>query len=96
MNETQDPLEVGSSALVRQSFRALGRDLFFDLRCICPYRSDNPVLAKLLTHTIKLSGYDDDNYHCNVIPNFKCEKCDKPAPENYHPLATKHAAHVLV
>jgi C4-type Zn-finger protein len=23
------------------------------------------------------SGYDDVNYHENVIPNMKCKKCDK-------------------
>lgn len=48
-------------------------------------------------HEQKLtSGYDDDNYHRNVIPNFKCGKCDKPASENYRPLTTKYAAHVSV
>lgn len=23
------------------------------------------------------SGYDDDNYHRNVVPNIKCKKCEK-------------------
>ena len=23
------------------------------------------------------SGYDDDNFHINVIPNMKCKKCGK-------------------
>jgi transposase-like protein len=22
-------------------------------------------------------GYDDRNYHDNVLPNFKCKKCEK-------------------
>jgi predicted RNA-binding Zn-ribbon protein involved in translation (DUF1610 family) len=28
-------------------------------------------------HTEKSSGYDDANFHDNVIPDFKCEKCGK-------------------
>jgi len=48
-------------------------------------------------HEEKLTnGYDDDNYHHNVIPAIKCEKCDKPAPGNYRPLATKYAAQDVV
>jgi DNA-directed RNA polymerase subunit M/transcription elongation factor TFIIS len=35
-------------------------------------------------------GYDDDNFHQNVIPKMKCGKCGKPAPENYRPLKTKY------
>ena len=35
-------------------------------------------------------GYDDDNFHQNVIPKMKCEKCGKKSPEDYRPLATKH------
>lgn len=36
------------------------------------------------------SGYDDDNYHQNVIPALKCNKCGEKAPENYRPLKTKY------
>ena len=35
-------------------------------------------------------GYDDANYHQNVIPSFECDKCGKKAPENYRPLTTKY------
>jgi len=35
-------------------------------------------------------GYDDRNFHDNVIPNKICEKCGKKAPDNYRPLATKY------
>ena len=42
------------------------------------------------------SGYDDDNFHQNVIPQMKCEKCDKTADENYKPLNTKYSAHEVV
>lgn len=41
-------------------------------------------------------GYDDDNFHRNVVPNIKCQRCRKPAPENYRPLATKYGEHEVV
>ena len=36
------------------------------------------------------SGYDDDNYHRNVIPHMECVSCGKTAPNNYRPLTTKY------
>ncbi|VTS50558.1 Uncharacterised protein [Streptococcus anginosus] len=36
------------------------------------------------------SGYDDANYHNNVVPNMECEKCGKKAEPNYRPLAPKY------
>jgi len=38
------------------------------------------------------SGYDDDNYHRNVIPSFECDKCGKKAKDNYRPITTKYPA----
>lgn len=35
-------------------------------------------------------GYDDDNFHRNVIPKMKCAKCGMVASEDYRPLITKH------
>lgn len=35
-------------------------------------------------------GYDDANYHKNVIPTMLCEACHKKAPDNYRALATKY------
>ena len=35
-------------------------------------------------------GYDDTNFHQNVIPNTKCGKCGEKAPDNYRPLTTKY------
>ncbi len=35
-----------------------------------------------------LSGYDDTNYHVNVIPKMECTKCGKQAPDTYKPMAT--------
>ena len=47
-------------------------------------------------HTERGSGYDDDNFHRNVVPSMACKKCGKTAAENYRPLATKYAAHEIV
>lgn len=41
-------------------------------------------------HLFEGKGYDDANYHNNVIPSWKCEKCGKTADENYRPLTTKY------
>ena len=38
----------------------------------------------------KGTGYDDANFHSNVIPKMLCGECGKKAPDNYRPLATKH------
>lgn len=41
-------------------------------------------------------GYDDDNFHQNVIPEMKCEKCGKTSAKNYRPLTTKYRADEIV
>ncbi|WP_247926841.1 hypothetical protein [Streptococcus intermedius] len=41
-------------------------------------------------HVVRMSGYDDDNFHRNVIPKMVCKKCGKIADNNYRPLATKY------
>ena len=38
----------------------------------------------------KSNGYDDANFHNNVIPVIKCKKCGKDASKDYRPLTTKH------
>jgi len=40
--------------------------------------------------TRKGSGYDDDNFHRNVIPAMPCAACGKTAADTYRPLATKY------
>jgi len=45
------------------------------------------------TATEMASGYDDDNFHHNVIPRMKCKKCGCAAHDSYRPLAPKYAAH---
>lgn len=41
-------------------------------------------------HSEEKKGYDDANFHQNVIPNMICPKCGKKASEDYRPLATKY------
>lgn len=42
------------------------------------------------------SGYDDDNFHRNVIPKMKCEACGKTAADDYRPMGTKYPADMVV
>lgn len=42
------------------------------------------------------TGYDDDYFHQNVIPAMKCKECGKTAADDYRPLATKYAQHVVI
>lgn len=46
--------------------------------------------------TDKKAGYDDRNFHENVIPKMKCPECGKTAPDDYRPLATKYPEHEIV
>lgn len=41
-------------------------------------------------NTCKAGGYDDSNYHKNVIPDMICKKCGKKAGNDYRPLTTKY------
>lgn len=41
-------------------------------------------------HQIGGYGYDDTNFHQNVIPAMKCQSCGKTAGDDYRPLATKY------
>jgi hypothetical protein len=41
-------------------------------------------------HEEEAGGYDDTNFHVNVIPKMKCSQCGKMASEDYRPLATKY------
>ena len=42
------------------------------------------------------SGYDDANFHKNVIPTLKCSSCGKSGAEDYRPLTTKYSEGVVV
>jgi ribosomal protein L37AE/L43A len=41
-------------------------------------------------------GYDDDNFHNNVIPSMVCEKCGKKAEDNSKAMSPKYPAHIVI
>ena len=41
-------------------------------------------------HEFSAYGYDDANFHENVIPGMECEKCGKTAADTYRALTTKY------
>ena len=41
-------------------------------------------------YEVERGGYDDNNYHQNVIPAMKCPKCGKTASDDYNPRTTKY------
>jgi len=41
-------------------------------------------------------GYDDTNFHQNVIPTMKCKKCGEVAEENYRPLTPKYPDYMQI
>lgn len=50
-------------------------------------------------HEQKFVGYDDDNYHRNVVPNVPCKSCGKSSKDLGAvsvPLTPKYPAHVTV
>jgi primosomal protein N' len=55
------------------------RDFWADMECEhCGHIEENEP------------GYDDANFHHNVIPEMKCKKCDKKAPSDARPIETKY------
>jgi primosomal protein N' len=41
-------------------------------------------------HTMTGYGYDDANFHNNVIPKMKCYECGEASPDSYSPNATRY------
>ena len=41
-------------------------------------------------HIFTDRGYDDANFHNNVVPRMICPECGKKADEKYRPLTTKY------
>lgn len=37
------------------------------------------------------TGYDDDNFHQNVIPDMQCKACLQFGHKDYKPRATKYS-----
>ena len=42
------------------------------------------------------NGYDDRNYHENVIPRMVCGQCEKTSPDTYVPRETKYMEGLVV
>ncbi len=40
--------------------------------------------------TVNGRGYDDANFHNNVIPKMECSECSKTSGDDYRPLTTKY------
>lgn len=61
-------------------------------RFIYQHRRDFKAIFKCehCGHEEEKSGYDDANFHNNVIPSMKCGNCGKTAGEDYRPLTTKY------
>jgi len=58
---------------------------------------DADIICEHCGHIEKgISGYDDDNFHRNVIPIMVCKQCGKKASEDYRPMSTKYAADEVV
>lgn len=47
-------------------------------------------------HEYTGNGYDDANFHNNVIPDKICPKCGKRAKDDYRPLAPKYSADTVI
>lgn len=47
-------------------------------------------------HDEEGTGYDDANFHENVIPDMICSDCGKGQADDYKPRETKYAAHETV
>jgi hypothetical protein len=46
--------------------------------------------------TEEKSGYDDDNFHRNVIPSMACPQCGKSAPPDYRPLSPLYDQNMVI
>lgn len=42
------------------------------------------------------TGYDDNFYHRNVIPQMKCKSCGKTADQNYRCLTPKYSQGTVI
>jgi len=47
-------------------------------------------------YEVEQYGYDDSNFHTNVIPKMECAKCGKAAGIDYIPRQTKYDDWVTV
>ena len=47
-------------------------------------------------HEHEGAGYDDANFHQNVIPKMKCTECGLDATDDYRALAPKYPDNAIV
>ena len=47
-------------------------------------------------HEVESYGYDDTNFHQNVIPAMKCPECDKSADASTPTTTPDVPAHVVI
>jgi predicted RNA-binding Zn-ribbon protein involved in translation (DUF1610 family) len=47
-------------------------------------------------YTMNSQGYDDANFHQNVIPKITCPECGRCAPPEYRPLTTKYPSDTIL
>lgn len=47
-------------------------------------------------HTFKSSGYDDRNFHDNVVPDMVCQVCGRKSEKPHQPRETKYPEDMLV
>lgn len=67
-------------------------------KIISQHRRDFTAIyeCKHCGHEVESTGYDDINFHDNVIPNMTCGKCGLKAGDDYRPLTTKYpAGHII-
>lgn len=73
---------------IKQITNQYRRDFSADMKC------------EFCNHEEKLtSGYDDRNYHDNVVPNMKCKSCGESTISGKGTVdntPTKYAAHQVV
>jgi len=67
-------------------------------KIISQYRRDFMAIYECdhCENEIESDGYDDDNFHKNVIPMIRCEKCGEIAGSEYRPLKTKYETWEIV
>jgi len=47
-------------------------------------------------YTEKGSGYDDSNFHQNVVPDMECKKCGRKAKPETRKMAPLYSDHVII
>lgn len=71
------------------------------LEILDQYRRDFTGVSKCESCGFKktVCGYDDDYFHTQVMPNMKCDQCQKSTLElgiAVEPIETKYAPHEVV